>query len=153
GSTGARGATAGSGPAGPTGQRGPTGIGATGPTGPTSPAGGTGAQGPPGPTGPSEGQQGFFSSGAANISVRGFVGGVGADSGGSAETNVQQVLQLGTSYSSMACAVATAPATGVTATFTLRVDGANTPLSCSITGPATTGTNTIPAPGVTVNTQ
>jgi hypothetical protein len=86
------------------------------------------------------------------MSVNGFVGSAGAASGGSAELTVQQVLQLATAYSSMSCSVATAPASGVTATFTLRVNGANSSplLTCSITGPATSGTNTIAAPGVTV---
>ena len=85
------------------------------------------------------------------MSVGGFVGKAGADSGGSAELNVRQVVQFATRYQSMACYVSTAPAAGVTATFTLRLNGASTPLTCSVTGPAVTGTNSIAPPGVIIN--
>jgi hypothetical protein len=85
------------------------------------------------------------------MGVGGFVGKAGTATGTGAEDLVKQVVQFATRYQSMACFVATAPPTGTTITFTLRLNNADTGLTCPITGPANTGTNTIQAPGVIIS--
>jgi hypothetical protein len=143
--TGAAGATGATGGIGPTGQAGTVGnagatgaAGATGPPGPTGDAGGsgpigltgpTGAQGPTGPTGSASSISTslLFSGGASNLSNGNFVG-VADDT--SIEAKVQQVMAVGGTFTGLTCFIVTPPSADLT--FTLRKNGADTTLTCTI---------------------
>jgi hypothetical protein len=79
----------------------------------------------------------LLSSGGTNIGSSGFVG-VGAADG--VEVNVQQIMSVSGTFTSMRCFITVAP--GVTngaLVFTLRIGGANTPLTCIIPVGMTSG--------------
>ena len=134
------------GPAGPPGPQGPAGPpGATGPQGPAGPTGATGATGAQGPigltgaTGPVGPVQILFNSGGQNISANHFVGVSIVDS---QEAHTQQVVAVSGHLTAMYCSVAAPPGNSVGVTFTLRKNGANTALTCTITNAATQGSTT-----------
>jgi len=152
GPTGAQGVT---GPEGATGPQGPQGAtGATGPTGDTGPAGATGAtgatgQGTTGATGPT---------GPAGPAATQIIGGGGADSDAQNNNNVfvglflddastteapaLQSMAIGGSLDNFNVRLSTAPGTGDSYTFTVRLNEANTALSCTISGSATSCSDT-----------
>src|SRR5581483_7758718 len=106
----------------------PGGIqGATGAAGATGPTGATGAAGTNGAN------QILFSTGGANLANNSFVG-LGA---AGAENTVEQIVSASATFTSMRCWVQTAPAANIT--FTLRVNGANAGLSCTINAGSTSG--------------
>ena len=134
---GPRGFTGPVGPTGPTGATGATGAastvaGPTGPTGLTGPTGATGATGATGPTGPSGSPQ-FLFGGADNIkraSTTYFTVGVADTTENLADLTVPAAgtmsrLSIGLS--------AQAGNTGTSYTFTLRKNGVNTSVTCTIT--------------------
>jgi hypothetical protein len=141
GSTGATGATGNNGTNGTTGTTGTTGsVGPTGPAGPTGATGATGATGPTGPsgaTGPTGGNvQVLLGSGGQNQANNNFVGlGISAT-----EANVAQVMAVSGRFTALFCR----QAINATAnrTFTLRINGANTTLTCTIPNGSPNGSTT-----------
>jgi hypothetical protein len=88
-----------------------------------------------------------FSSGNASITNGGFVG-IGSAQGGGAEVNAQVVVAAAATYTTMRCYSRAAPNT--TGVYTLRKNGTNTGLSCTIAADATTGSTTPGSSPVTV---
>jgi hypothetical protein len=153
GPVGATGATGPAGATGPTGAQGPQGdigaTGATGATGPTGPQGETGATGATGPKG-DKGDTGaaganlagqiLFSTGLNNLAGNpGALKYVGIADSEAAEI-VQQVVAETGHFTAMYCYAANAPT--VNTTFTLRNNGADTTVTCTIAAGAHTGSTT-----------
>jgi hypothetical protein len=140
GPTGPTGATGATGSTGPTGLGGPT--GATGPTGPTGATGTTGATGNTGPRGPA-----IFTARAnlyGGVTPGTKFAGVATISTASPTEADAETLSPAASMTAQNLSVRTtaAPGAGVSVTVTLRVEGADTTLSCTVTGTATTCSNT-----------
>jgi hypothetical protein len=132
------------GPAGPAGATGPQGpMGLPGPPGPTGPAGATGPAGPPGPPGTGGATVYFVARNA--LTSGGVFGGVS----GLVIANSSEVFVV--LPSPKTCTVhnlrVNIAGTSVARTLTLRVNGSNTGLSCSITTGSPSCSNT----GSTVN--
>jgi hypothetical protein len=155
GSTGATGATGDTGPRGLEGPTGPTGsTGSTGATGATGSTGTTGAAGPTGPIGPTgprgaTGPPGQPGAPGTNTSIIGggtttnlnnaatsFLGAF-VDGADASEAEVRVRIPVNGEISNLFVILDEAPVTG-TWDFTLRLDGADTPLGCSISLTATT---------------
>ena len=153
---GERGMTGPTGPSvtGPTGRSCKGDTGPIGPTGFTGPAGGpTGIQGNTGNTGPT-GPTGTVVSmigGLVTLSTAGdntnsryfgaYVAGTGL--GGTAtESNATTIIPLNCTMSNFYVNLSTAPGLGNSYTFTIRKNGANTPISVTISGNQLSGSNT-----------
>jgi hypothetical protein len=145
GAQGAQGPAGPEGPAGATGAQGPAGpqgeTGAQGPAGPAGAPGATGSQGPAGPQGP-QGPQGVPGSGGSLIG--GAYGNAGNGdflqpwsnvSGGAAQESVNSVTVPAGVASLLVVTVTAAP--GTTVTVTIRKNGVDTALTCSIGATAT----------------
>src|SRR5262249_17980460 len=78
-----------------------------------------------------------FSSGGTNAGNNQFIG-VGAVS--NTEGNVQQIVATSGHFTAFYCYSQTAPSANIT--FTLRLDGANTSLTCTINNGSTSGSTT-----------
>jgi hypothetical protein len=138
GPTGDTGAAGAIGPAGPTGPSGPTGtIGPPGPAGASGATGATGATGPTGPTGPSGGVS-FILMSTGGSSLTGVLNppqyfGVGTGTNLTTESDAQQVLAGSGHFTSIYCAVSTAPGTGASWAFQLADNAvAVSGVTCSI---------------------
>ncbi len=156
GPTGATGATGEQGPVGPQGPAGPTGaqgeqgpIGPQGPQGPPGPIGPIGPMGPPGPPGPqgpagpagANGTSGSAIGGNyANTGNNNFLFPWGTTSGTEANTNIP--LPSGKA-SKLVVSLTVAPGAGQSATVTIRKNGVNTALTCTVSGTATTCADTV----------
>ena len=139
GQTGAIGAT---GPQGPQGQTGATGAtGAQGPQGQTGATGATGATGPQGPQGPAgpSGNSTIFLAPYNNPDNNEFLG-FGTHLQSNTESTYSVALPAGTVSNLMVWAES-APGSGTTLRVRIRKNGANTNLTCTITGSATTCTD------------
>ena len=101
---------------------------AAGPTGPT---------GPTGPSAPSTVSM-LFSTGGSNLSNNAFVGVGGIH--GAPEGTVQQVMSVAGHFTALSCFMATTSTSAQT--FTLRVNGANTTLTCTIPVGSLSGSTT-----------
>jgi Collagen triple helix repeat (20 copies) len=127
------------GPASSQGLQGPEGpAGPVGPTGPAGPQGPAGAQGPAGSAG-ADGVSPTF----GRINTLGVTAAFGPVSGiGSASPLESDVTQLSPASAivarDLAVELTAAPGVGASRTFTLRVDGVATGLSCTISGSQTT---------------
>jgi hypothetical protein len=181
GAAGAPGAAGEPGPAGPTGATGPAGAngtnGSAGPTGPTGPTGATGpagangtngSAGPTGPTGPT-GPQGATGDagprGAAIFTARANLyggavpgtkfAGVATVSTISVDETEVETLSPAASMTAQNISVRTtvAPGTGASVTITLRVNGADTSLFCTVSGTGTTCSNTSAAVAVAAGSR
>jgi hypothetical protein len=149
------------GPAGPQGIPGPAGAtgpqGVQGPAGPAGATGETGAQGPqgiPGPQGPAgpQGPQGPSATiigggtGSANLAgnairyVPAFYSNVNAS-----ESAVSQVMAVGGEVSDLYVRLENGPGGTNYYTFTVRKNGSDSSLACTITGSATSCMDTDPA--------
>ena len=139
--TGANGSAGPSGPAGPTGPTGNT--GATGPTGSTGPGGGQGPAGPTGPTGntgatgnmgatgPTDWMAGAYIAGATNTTLFAAVTGVSQPTSQSLFVTLQSPSNsIHVSNENVFVYQPVPP--GSFATFTLDVNGADSPLACQI---------------------
>jgi len=123
------------GPAGPTGASGI--IGPTGPSGPAGPSGLSGSSGPSGPTGatgPTGSSFFLLSSGGINVSQNGGFYGLGGAS--ATETTVEQIVPTSGHFTSFHCY---ATAIAQSRTMTLRLNGADTSLTCTIDANETRG--------------
>jgi Collagen triple helix repeat (20 copies) len=144
GSAGPVGATGPAGPPGPPGPQGPMGL--PGPPGPTGPTGATGPAGPPGPPGPG-GATAYFS--ARNLMTTG--GTFGAVIGLVVANSTESLMVLPSPKTCTAQNLRVGMAgTTVSRTVTLRVNGSNTALSCSLTTGSPTCSNTGSTVSVTV---
>jgi hypothetical protein len=143
GPTGPQGASGPSGPTGPQGPSGPTGPqGASGPSGPTGPQGPSGPTGPQGSTGP-QGPNG-------NTIIGGGTGGSTLSRSGnnyiplffsdadSQESAVAQTVPLAATLSNFYVHLSGAPGPGNSYTFTVRRNGGNTTVTCTISGSSAT---------------
>jgi len=101
--------------------------------------GNAGATGPPGPAGPVGPVQILFNSGGHNISANQFVG---VSIQNSQEVPTQQLVAVSGHFTAMYCATGAAPGGATSVTFTLRKNGADTSLTCTITGLGTSGGTT-----------
>jgi Collagen triple helix repeat (20 copies) len=126
---------------GATGAQGPQGImGPPGPQGPTGPQGADGAQGPQGLTGPQGpsaiiiggGTGSANLSGSANRFVPAFYSNVNAN-----ENAVSQVMAISGELSSLYVRLDNSPGSTDSYTFTVRKNGLDSTLSCTIIGSAT----------------
>ncbi|MEZ5288270.1 MAG: hypothetical protein R2712_26410 [Vicinamibacterales bacterium] len=140
GPTGADGAAGATGPTGAAGATGPTGAdGATGPTGPTGSAGltgPTGATGATGPTGPTGTGVTVMSGGTGqNITTSGgvFYSGPGVGESGPVVQNTQVPLPAGT-LQNLRVHTSQGSFVGTTVTATININGADTGITCAITG-------------------
>jgi hypothetical protein len=147
---GARGQAGAQGPAGATGVQGPQGpAGPTGPAGAEGPAGPQGAAGPQGPAGTSTVAlisarvTGFTSLGSPS-----FGSVTGTSTAGATEDPVETLSPAAAlSARNLAVQLTTAPGAGQSVTVTVRDDGADTSLDCTITGgTATSCTNVADSP-------
>ncbi|HST26218.1 MAG TPA: hypothetical protein VLJ76_09510 [Gaiellaceae bacterium] len=145
GPTGA-GATGPSGPEGPTGTTGPTGAtgpsgttGPSGPTGATGVAGATGETGATGPTGPAGSGTLLVGSSGGNLVPNSFLT-YGSQT--VSEANADQILAQGTLHD-LHVVISAAPGLGASRTFTVRLNGVPTALSCTLTGASTACSNTV----------
>jgi hypothetical protein len=154
GATGATGAaesgvTGATGPTGPEGKEGITGAtgatgaegkegatGATGAEGKGGATGATGSTGATGPTGASSPGEILFNSGAENVGNNEFVG-IGASKKN--ENQVQQIVSLEATYTTMRCFINNAPKESIT--FTLRDNETNAGLTCTVKEAETTGSS------------
>ena len=120
---------------GATGATGPT--GATGETGAEGKAGATGAtgEGATGLTGESGAREVLFGSAGANVNDGEFVG-VGAHK--NKESQVQQIVSVEATYTTMYCDIEVAPSEDIA--FTLRDNQENAGLTCTVEKGKTTGT-------------
>lgn len=154
GTTGATGATGDQGPMGPQGPAGPPGAtGATGPEGPPGPPGPVGPQGQQGLVGP-QGAVGPIGPPGANGTSGSAIGGNYANTGNNnfllpwgsttnaTEANVNLPLPSGTA-SKLVVSLTVAPGLGQSATITIRRNGTNTSLTCTVSGTATTCSNLV----------
>jgi len=149
GATGATGATGPAGPQGPAGVTGPTGpagpIGPAGPTGPAGAVGPAGATGPIGPTGASGPPGASGTSGSAiggnypNTASGSFLMPWG-NTASATEVNTNLPLPSGTA-SKLVVSLTKEPGAGQSATITIRKNGVDTALSCTISGIANTCTD------------
>jgi len=165
------------GPTGPTGAAGAT--GATGPTGaastvpgPTGPTGATGAAGPTGPTGPT-GAASMVPGPTGPTGATGATGPTGPAGTGGVNFTARNALNSGGTFGGVSGLIITnstestvvmpspqtctaqnlrvnMAGTTVSRTFTLRINGSNTSLSCSITTGSPTCSNTGSLVSVTV---
>jgi hypothetical protein len=133
GSTGADGATGATGDAGVTGAAGAT--GATGAEGNEGKTGATGETGATGPSGESGAREILFSSGGATVGSKAEFVGVGALE--RSENQVQQIISLEATYTTMRCFIQ--GGLGENVTFTLRDNEQNTGLTCTVEKGKTTG--------------
>ncbi len=120
---------------GDTGAEGPQGIqGPQGNPGPQGIQGPPGAQGPQGPAGPTGGNPLIGgTSGFQNVRDARFIG-MFSTNLNSSETVVQNVIPAPGTVKNFYFFVETAPAAGRTWTFTVRKNGSNTPVTCTILG-------------------
>jgi concanavalin A-like lectin/glucanase superfamily protein/collagen triple helix repeat protein len=145
GATGATGAQGPIGPSGPVGSQGPT--GATGAQGPVGPPGPVGPQGPTGVIGATGTAGANGTSGSAiggnypNTGNNNFLMPWGATTSGT-EANVSVPLPSGTA-SKLVVNLTAAPGAGGSATIRIRKNGGNTALTCTVSGTATTCTDTV----------
>ena len=156
GATGPQGPQGATGPQGPQGATGPQGPqGATGPQGPQGatglqgPQGATGLQGPQGPQGPSATIIGG-GTGSANLSggaVR-FVPTFHSDVQAT-EGMLDQAMPIGGILSDLYVRLEGSPGGSTSYTFTIRKGGLDTGLTCTISGSATSCSDTDPAHAVT----
>lgn len=158
GATGATGATGSTGPAGPQGQPGATGpagppgpagtmglAGPAGPVGPAGPTGATGAVGPAGPAGPAGATGPPGANGTSGSAIGGNYPNVGNNqflvpwgvTTTATETNAAVPLPSGKA-SKLVVSRVVEPGAGHSVTVTIRKNGVNTPLSCTISGTSTT---------------
>jgi len=79
----------------------------------------------------------LFSSGGSNLSNSQFIGIADVNP---TEAKVQQVVAAGGTATTMRCFIESAPAANIT--FTLRKNGANTALTCTIPSGQTSGSGT-----------
>jgi hypothetical protein len=112
-----------------------------------------GARGQAGPRGPEGGGGAGASGGRSVFTARGTPFSSAASPGYASIIGITEVTRTeaqvqtlgpatGMTAGNLAVAVSTVPQAGSTITVTLRNDGAATPLSCTITGPATNCANT-----------
>jgi hypothetical protein len=101
----------------------------------------TGITGPSitGPTGSSAGTFMFLNSGGALTNNNFLLFGLQD----AQEVNAQAVMTVATTVKNMTVSLTVAPGVGATRTFTLRKNAANTALTVSITGAATTGSDAV----------
>ncbi|HVT58218.1 MAG TPA: LamG-like jellyroll fold domain-containing protein [Thermoanaerobaculia bacterium] len=144
GPTGAAGATGPAGPAGPTGAMGAAGAagpagptGATGPAGPAGPTGAKGATGVPGANGTSGSAMG---GNYPNTATGSFLM-PWSDTTSAIEANASVPLPSGTA-SKLVVSLTTEPGAGGSATITIRKNGVDTALRCTISGIANTCSDT-----------
>jgi hypothetical protein len=137
GPTGATGAAGAAGPGGPPGPAGAT--GAAGPAGPAGPTGATGPAGPVGPTGPpgANGTSGSAIGGNFPNSASGSFLMPWSDATSAIEANASVPLPSGTA-SKLVVSLTKEPGAGQSATITVRKNGVDTALSCTISGIANT---------------
>ena len=140
-----RGDTGATGPAGvqgPMGEQGPPGPpGPAGPEGPVGPQGPAGPQGPQGPKG-ADGTSGSVIGGNyQNIGNNTFLMPWDATTS-TTENNVNVPLPSGTA-SKLVVSLTSAPGAGRSATITIRKNGGNTTLTCTVSDAATTCTNAV----------
>lgn len=121
---------------GATGAQGP--MGPQGPIGPDGPTGATGATGAPGADGTSGSAIGGNYS---NTGSNSFLMPWGVTTSGT-EANVNVPLPSGTA-SKLVASLTAAPGAGGSATITIRKNGGNTALSCTVSGTDTTCTDTV----------
>jgi hypothetical protein len=109
-------------------------MGPTGAKGTTGAKGATGARGPTGPSGRGGAHQILFNRGGLNVGNGHFVGIADEDA---TEIKVQQIVAAAGSATTMRCFSEDAPAVNIT--FTLRKNGADTALTCTILAGQTSG--------------
>ena len=136
---------------GPQGPQGPT--GAQGPQGPQGPAGSQGAQGPEGPQGPQGAQGPQGPAGPEASATASIIGGGTADTNlttgsvsyvpifsslprSGTESEVTQVMPVGGTLSRFSVLLNGTPGGTNSYAFTVRKNGADTTLTCTITGSA-----------------
>jgi len=142
GPTGPVGAAGPTGPAGPSGPAGPTGTtGATGPMGPAGPAGPIGPTGPAGAPG-ANGTSGSAIGGNYPNSASGSFLMPWSDVVSTTEANASVPLPSGTA-SKLVVSLTKEPGAGQSATITIRRNGVDTALSCTISGIANTCADTV----------
>ena len=161
GPTGAQGAQGDTGPQGsqgPTGPQGPTGatgsVGSQGATGPQGPqgtqgaAGPQGSQGPQGPQGPSATVVGG-GTGSTNLSATAatFVSAFNSSASGT-ESAVDQLLPIDGTFSQFYIRLDGSPGSGNSYALTLRKNGVDTALTCTVSGTATECSDTNAADSV-----
>jgi hypothetical protein len=155
GSPGAPGAPGATGATGPTGPAGAT--GATGATGPAGATGATGATGPAGPTGATGTGGGYAAGGVKDIKraatrymglwFQGLpsngIASIADPLAAAAEADAQETLIKSGTVTALKIQLAVAAGgAGTSYTFTVRKNGADTSIACTITGAATTCTGT-----------
>jgi len=141
GPTGAQGATGAAGPEGPPGAAGPPGAqGLAGPTGPQGPTGAQGPMGPPGPAGANGMSGSVIAGNYANMGTNRFL--IPWDTDGGIEANSNLAVPSGTA-SKLVVNLSVAPGGGGSATVTIRKNGVNTALSCTVADTATTCSNAV----------
>jgi hypothetical protein len=146
---GARGQAGAQGPAGASGVQGAQGpAGPAGPGGPEGPAGPQGAAGPQGPAGTSTvAVLSARVTGYTGLSTVSFGSVTGTSTAGATEDSVETLSPAAAfSVRNLAVQVTTAPGAGQSVTVTVRDDGADTPLACTITGAATSCTDVADSP-------
>lgn len=142
GTTGPQGATGAQGAIGPQGPPGPTGD--TGSQGPQGPAGPQGAQGPPGPDGPtgatgSRGPAVFSARANSYVSGTMFAPVTGIATVTSLEGDVETLApNASLAAKDLSVKVTAAPGAAASVTVTLRDDGADTAVTCTVSGLSTT---------------
>src|SRR5262245_19689964 len=130
--------------AGPVGPQGPA-----GPQGPQGPQGATGATGAKGDTGTAGGNRDVIGGGdrcslAGNTTE--YLGMFGASCAGTAEANAQLAMPANGTMQEFHATVDQAPGAG-SIVFTVRKNGANTPVSCTISGTARSCADSVNAVG------
>ena len=139
GPTGAAGATGATGATGPMGATGST--GATGATGATGPIGPTGVTGPTGPRG-ADGTSGSAIGGNyPNTASNNFLLPWGTTTSAT-EANANVPLPSGTA-TKLVVSLTVAPGTGQSATLSIRKNGSNSVLTCTVSGTSTTCTDAV----------
>ncbi|HWO41311.1 MAG TPA: hypothetical protein VNO43_05865, partial [Candidatus Eisenbacteria bacterium] len=134
------------GPQGATGPQGPAGpIGPQGPAGPQGPQGDTGPQGPQGPEGPQGPSAIVIGGGTGSSSLSGsatrFVPALLANVNSSEEA-VNQVLPFNGTLSDFYVRLSGSPGGATSYSFTVRINGADTTLACTVSGAATSCSDT-----------
>ena len=129
------------GPTGPAGTTGPTGpAGPMGPAGPTGPTGATGATGPAGAPGANGTSGSAIGGNYPNTGNNNFLIPWGSSTS-TTEANANVPLPSGTA-SKLVVSLTVAPGAGQSATLTIRKNGGNTALTCTLSGTATTCADT-----------
>ena len=142
GAQGPQGAAGPQGPAGPAGAQGPAGpqgaTGAQGPAGPQGPAGTNGAPGAAGPRGPAV----FIARANLYTGSTMFAAATGIGQATAVESDIE-MLSPNASLTAKDLAVKTsaAPGLGNTVTVTVRAEGADTSVTCTVSGLGTTCSN------------